>query len=102
MAVESADDRAIFVGLDDFGTSATFTHSGTSTTVSGIFDNDFVEVDAGGGIPFAMQQPRFLCRTADVTTAVEDDTLVIATVTYKIKVRQDDGTGMTNLILEKQ
>ena len=102
MAVETANDRAIFVGINDFGTSATFTHSGTSTTISGIFDNDFVEVDAGGGVPFAMQQPRFMCRTADVTTAVEDDTLVISAVTYKIKVRQDDGTGMTNLILEKQ
>ncbi len=102
MAVESADDRAIFVGIDDFGTSATFTHSGTPSTVSGIFDNDFIEVDAGGGVPFAMQQPRFLTPTAGVTTAVEDDTLVISAVTYKIKVRQDDGTGMTTLILEKQ
>jgi hypothetical protein len=102
MAVESADDRAIFVGLNDFGTSATFTHSGTSATVSGIFDNDFVEVDAGGGVPFAMQQPRFVCRTSDVSNAVEDDTLVISAVTYKIKVRQDDGTGMTTLLLEKQ
>jgi hypothetical protein len=98
MAIETAGDRAIFVGINDFGTSATY----KAGTISGIFDNDFVEVDAGGGVPFAMQQPRFLCRTADVTTAVEDDTLVIATVTYKIKVRQDDGTGMTNLILERQ
>jgi hypothetical protein len=98
MPVESADDRAIFISADDFGVTATY----KAGTISGIFDNDFIEVDAGGGIPFAMQQPRFLCRTADVTTAVEDDTLVISAVTYKIKVRQDDGTGMTNLILEKQ
>ena len=102
MAVETATERAIFVSIDDFGTSATFTHSGTSTTVSGIFDNDFVEVDAGGGIPFAMQQPRFLARTSDVSAAVEDDTLVISGTTYKIKVVQPEGTGMTNLILEKQ
>lgn len=98
MPVESADDRAIFISIDEFGVLATY----KAGTISGIFDNDFVEVDAGGGIPFAMQQPRFLCRTADVSTAVEDDTLVISAVTYKIKVRQDDGTGMTNLILEKQ
>jgi hypothetical protein len=98
MPVESADDRAIFISADDFGVTATY----KAGTILGIFDNDFIEVDAGGGVPFAMQQPRFVCRTADVSTAVEDDTLVISAVTYKIKVRQDDGTGMTTLILEKQ
>jgi len=102
VAVESADDRAIFLAVNDFGISATFTHSSTTTTISGIFDNDFIEVDAGGGVGFALQQPKFIARTADVSTAVEDDTLVISSVTYKIKVRQDDGTGMTVLILEKQ
>lgn len=102
MAVESADDRAIFLSVDDFGVSAIFTHNRVASTISGIFDNDFVEVDAGGGVPFAMQQPRFLARTSDVSTAVEDDTLVISNATYKIKVVQPDGTGMTNLILEKQ
>ena len=54
MAVESADDRAIFVGVDDFGVAATF----NAATVNGIFDNEFVEVDAGGGVGFALQQPR--------------------------------------------
>lgn len=102
MAVESADDRLIFLSVDDFGVSATFTHSATTTTIRGIFDNDFIEVDTGGGVGFALQQPKFVCRTSDVSTAVEDDTLVISAVTYKIKVRQDDGTGMTTLILEKQ
>jgi hypothetical protein len=102
MAVESANDRAIFLSANDFGTSVTFTRGATVTTISGIFDNDFIEVDAGGGVPFAMQQPRFLARTADVASAVEDDTLLISGTTYKIKVVQHDGTGMTNLILEKQ
>lgn len=102
MAVETADDRAIFVSIGDFGVSATLTRGATVTTISGIFDNDFVEVDAGGGVPFAMQQPRFMCRTADVSSVIEDDTLAISGTTYKIKVRQDDGTGMTNLLLEKQ
>jgi len=47
-------------------------------------------------------QPKLLVRTADVSTAVEDDTIVTGGVTYKIKVVQPDGTGMTTLILEKQ
>ena len=56
MAVESAADRAIFFNVDDFGTAASYTPSGGSAaTVNGIFDNDFVEVDAGGasGLPYS-------------------------------------------------
>ena len=54
MAVETAADRAIFIGVDDFGVAATY----NGGTINGIFDNDFVEVDAGGGVGFALQQPR--------------------------------------------
>jgi len=98
MAVETADDRAIFVGVDDFGVAATY----NATTINGIFDNDFVEVDAGVGVGFALQQPRFVCRTADVSTAAEGDTITINAVAYTIRIVQDDGTGMTTLVLEKQ
>ena len=101
MAVESADDRAIFVGIDDFGVAATYTPSGgASVTVNGIFDNDFIEVETGAGVGVALQQPRFQCRTADVSTAAEGDALVINAVNYTIRIVQDDGTGMTVLVLE--
>jgi hypothetical protein len=102
MAVESATDRAIFVGVDDFGVAATYTPSGgASSTVNGIFDNDFIEVDAGGGVGVALQQPRFHCRTADVSSASEGDALVVSGVNYTIRIVQDDGTGMTMLVMEK-
>ena len=102
MAVESAADRAIFVNVDDFGTAATYTPAGgAGSTVNGIFDNDFVEVDAGGGVTVALQQPRFHCRTADVSSAAEGDALVVSGVNYTVRVVQDDGTGMTMLVLEK-
>jgi len=102
MAVESATDRAIFVNVDDFGVAATYTPSGgASSTVNGIFDNDFIEVDAGGGVGVALQQPRFHCRTADVSSASEGDALVVSGVNYTIRIVQDDGTGMTMLVLEK-
>lgn len=101
MAVESAADRAIFFEVDDFGTAASYTPSGgVAATVNGIFDNDFIEVDAGGGVGVALQQPRFLCRTADVSSASEGDALVINTVNYTIRIVQDDGTGITTLVLE--
>lgn len=98
MAVESAADRAIFLSANDFGVTATIGGS----SVTGIFDNDFVEVDAGGGVPFAVQQARFLARTADVSAVAEGTTATISGTSYKVAVRQDDGTGMTTLVLEKQ
>ena len=90
MAVESAADRAIFFDVDDFGTAASYTPSGGSAaTVNGIFDNDFVEVDTGGGVGIALQQPRFLCRTADVSSAAEGDALVVSAVNYTVRIVQD-------------
>ena len=102
MAVESLDDLAVFVGINDFGVAATYTPTGGSaSTVNGIFDNDIVEVDAGGNIPMAVRQPRFLCRTNDVSSAVEGDALVVNSTNYTIRVVDHDGTGMTTLALEK-
>lgn len=102
MAVESATDRAVFVDIDDFGTAATYTPSGgLAATVNGIFDNEFIEVDAGGGVGVALNQPRFHCRTADVSSAAEGDAITIGGVSYTVRIVQDDGTGMTVLILER-
>lgn len=97
MAVETADDRAIFFSVDDFGVAATY----GGGTVNGIFDNEFFEADAGGSVMVAMQQPRFMCRTADIPTAAEGDAIVINAVDYTIRVVQPDGTGITTLVLEE-
>jgi len=102
MAVESLDDLAVFVGINDFGVAASYTPTGGSAaTVNGIFDNDIVEVDAGGNIQMAVRQPRFLCRTNDVSDAADGDALVVNGTNYTIRVVDHDGTGMTVLVLEK-
>ena len=102
MAVETADELAVFFGVDDFGTAATYTPSGgSSTTVNGIFDNEFFEADAGGMVAVAIQQPRFQCRTSDVSAAAEGDAITINSVAYIIRVVQPDGTGVTTLVLEE-
>ena len=77
------------------------TRSVASVDISGIFDNEFIEVDAGGTVGVAIQQPRFLCRTSDVSSATEGDAITILGVAYTIRIVQDDGTGMTTLVLEK-
>jgi hypothetical protein len=89
--------------LADFGQSITYTvQGGSAVTITGIFDNDYAEVDAGGMVGFALQQPRIVVRTSDVASATEGDTFVISGVTYLSRVIQDDGTGMTFIVLEKQ
>jgi hypothetical protein len=101
MAVESAADRLAM--LTDFGQSITYTvQGGSAATITGIFDAQFVEVDAGGNVGVAYQQPRLMVRTADVVNCTEGDTFVISGSTYLSRIVQDDGTGMTMIVLEKQ
>ncbi len=64
------------------------------------FSITIYRVDAGGGVGVALQQPRFQCRTADVASAAEGDAIVISAVNYTVRIVQDDGTGMTVLVLE--
>ena len=101
MAVESAADRLAM--LTDFGQTVTYTvQGGSAATITAIFDNQFVEVDAGGSVGVAYQQPRLMCRTSDVVNATEGDTFVVSGTTYLSRIVQDDGTGMTMIVLEKQ
>jgi hypothetical protein len=101
MAVESAADRLAM--LSDFGQSVTYTvQGGSAATITAIFDAQFVEVDAGGNVGVAYQQPRLMCRTADVVNCTEGDSFVISGATYLSRIIQDDGTGMTMIVLEKQ
>jgi hypothetical protein len=103
MAVETATELAIFFETDDFAVDATFTPvGGAASTVKGIFDKEYLEMESGGSVAFAINQPRFVCATSDVSTAAEGDAIVISATDYKIVVVQDDGTGTTTLVLEEQ
>jgi len=103
MAVETATELAIFFETDDFAVDATFTPvGGTASTVKGIFDKEYLEMESGGSVAFAINQPRFVCATSDVSTAAEGDAIVISATDYKIVVVQEDGTGTTTLVLEEQ
>jgi len=96
MPIETADERSFM--LQDFG--VVVTHSGGSFV--GIFDNAFADIDSGGGVSFAMSQPRLMCRTADISNLVEGELLTIEAASYAIRVIMPDGTGMTELYLEAQ
>ena len=101
MAIEGDSERAVFFGTDDFGTAATYTPSGgSSSTVNGIFDNDYALADPLGSVGVGSADPRFVCRTSDVATAANGDALVVNSVTYTVRNVEDDGTGVTTLVLE--
>ena len=102
MAVETATELAIYFDADDFGVAASYTpQGGSATTINGIFDNEYFEADAGGTIGIAIQQPRFVCQTSDVSSAREGDAITINSVAHTIRIVQDDGTGVTTLVLEQ-
>ncbi len=101
MAVETDVERAIM--LADFGESVTYTPSGGSaSTITGIFDREYQAVDTGGEVAFAVEQPRLAVKTSDVANAAEGDSVVISGVNYIVRVVMNDGTGLTDLALEKQ
>ena len=105
MPVEVAADRSIFVS--DFGVSCTGTLIGGGTvSFTAIFDAQHALEDAGGFVAFSVDQPRLTCITADLSTLAEGDTVTVpvngTNTDYTIRVMMPDGTGITELALEKQ
>ena len=102
MGFETVDDRAIFFSVDDFGEAVTYTpQGGDAAVINVIFDTEFVEVNAGGSVGFAQNQAVILFRTSDVSAAAEGDAFTISGADYTARVIQDDGTGTTTIILER-
>jgi hypothetical protein len=88
-----AEDLSEFLDSTEMADNATI---GTST-VAGIFENQFVEVHGIEGV-----RPVFVCIEADVPSITHGDALTINATSYKVAGVQPDGTGLTSLILEKQ
>jgi hypothetical protein len=98
MAIAFADDLSLILDVDDFAVAVTY----DGGTINGIFDNETVPVDAGGFVSVHEEQPRLTCRTTDVPSIAQDQTMVINAVTYKVKAWIHDGTGVTTVQLERQ
>ena len=103
MAIEGATERAVFFDTDDFATASSYTPTGGSaSTVNGIFDNEFFEVDPLSGVGVVSAQPRFICATADLPSGTASgDALSIGSTAHTVRVIQPEGTGVTTLVLEK-
>lgn len=78
------------------GFAVAATYNG-STTVYGIFDNEYAEASNVQG-----SNPTFTIKTSAIASPAHGDTLVISGTTYKIRGVEPDGTGVTRLQLERQ
>lgn len=98
MSTESATDRASFFDTDEFADAAVL-GAGTrnQTSVNGLFDNEYIE-----SVSVSSLTPTFLCRTSDLTNIKTGYKLTVNDTDYVIRDPQQDGTGLTLLILEKQ
>ena len=101
MAIEGDAERAVFFEIAEFSDAGTFTPSGgSSSTVNGMFDKDYALADMGGRVGVGSDDPRFMCRPSDVSTAASGDSLVVRSTTYTVRQVEEDGTGITTLMLE--
>jgi hypothetical protein len=104
MALPFADDLTAILDVDEFASSVSYRRKDGlgDTSITGIFDNETVPVDAGGIASVHQEQPRFTCKTSDVANIAEDDFIVVNSVDYRVVAWLHDGTGVTTIQLEKQ
>ncbi|WP_026618337.1 hypothetical protein M728_000381 [Ensifer sp. WSM1721] len=109
MAIETDEDRLIFVDPDDFGALAVWTSaSGAKPAVSCIFDDTFIALSAGD-LDLAQEGGRvqITLRSSDVPgDAAHEDAIeitgdVLGTKTFTVLEFQPDGTGMTVVRLQE-
>jgi len=87
-----------------FDTSQGFAVAATwngSTTIEGIFDNEYFEDPTGRGAGGESSQPSFICIEDDVEGAAHGDTLEVEAVVYTVVGVQPDGAGLVKLVLQK-
>ena len=92
-----------FLQTDDFAVVATIVSGeGASRSVSGIFDEPFLDAQLGE-YSLDGSQPRFTARASDLAGVARHDEVTIGGVVYlALGDPQEDGTGMAVLPLVKQ
>lgn len=104
MPLPLANDIATLLTLDEFAVVATYQRKGGlgDTSINVIFDNETVPVDAGGFAQVHQEQPRVTCRSIDVPSISETDVMIIGGLHYTVRAWVHDGTGVTEVQLEKK
>ena len=87
------EDFTAFFNAKEHGSNATL----AGVAVVGIFDNDYLLEDLGGGM--AASGPVFTLASADVPAGVAGLSLVVGGKAFKVVEPMPDGTGVTVLRL---
>ncbi len=90
-----AEDLSPFFDEDDFAVAGTL----QGVAVSGILDEEYVEPL---GNLVEGRAPVFTCRSADVPSVAQGQTLVVGARSFKVRGVEPDGTGVVLLRLEEQ
>lgn len=82
-----------------FGPDRVYSYlSGGTSTIKGVFDNEYVEIDGAGSRQPILKNVR---RSELLADPVEGDTVDIDSVIYRVVLSQADTHGTLILILEK-
>lgn len=105
MTIELPTDRDEMMGTTSFASSATYTHEGNDSEISGIFDDEYQSL--GEGFPGTIHEgsvPVFHVHSAKLPTgAASDDSISIdGHGDFTVVEVKPDGTGMTILRLQQQ
>lgn len=109
MAIETDEDRLLFVDPDEFAATAVWTSaSGTKPAVNCIFDDTFVAL-AAGDLDFTQEGGRvqITIRSSDIPSdadhedAVQVSSDVLGSKTFKVLEFQPDGTGFSVVRLQE-
>lgn len=102
LSTQLTSDLSDFFDTDEFAVAGLYsaladagTHPTDATTINGIFDEKYVEINGMGSV-----RPTFTCATSDVSDASDGAKITIDSTVYTVRSPQQDGTGVTMLILE--
>ena len=88
--------------LEAVGEEVTFTPQGGGTPVqiTGVFEEEYVEINTGGSVGVAGKRPMFTYRTQDIASVQTGDSVTRSSRLYLVVNIEPTGDGMTTLILE--
>jgi pectate lyase len=99
MALEELSE---FFGLGEHGTAATFTPSGGSGSAIVVVYNNLYFLEDAGNVGVETSQPIVTVESATVPGVAHGDVITIDSANFNVVGVRPDGTGITELVLEKQ
>lgn len=100
MAVETDAERAEY--LADWGVTVQKLDQGSPTpTFTAIFDAAYTLIDSFESAGVNSSRPTLTARTSDVSDLAEGDSLMVDGTAYTFIRSEDDGTGISLVVLEE-